>query len=139
LLLGRVGQDVEDRALRAGQPRLLLGSVGQDVEDRALRAGQPRLLLGSVVEDVKDGAGVAPRVDPPAVRHRAVHAGVGRAHSFPGPFFRSSISFLSSIILSSRPTVSFWNRSSSASRSSSLLRCSAISASALLCPPTLPA
>ncbi len=48
-----------------------------------------------------------------------------------GPYFlRYSISFFSSIILSSRPTVSRWNSSSSVSRSSSQACCSAISGGA---------
>src|SRR6266511_1196581 len=130
-LLAAVVEDVEDRALRVLEPQLLVGEVVEDVEDRPLRLVLPEALPAEVLEDVEDGA--------VRVRQRELElcrVGARRRHQREsrsgGPCLRSSsISFFSSIILSSRPTVSRWKRSSSPRRSSSRVRWSATSCSAL--------
>src|SRR6185312_6612736 len=146
----RVFQDVEQRALRLPEAAALLLRVLQDVEQRGLL--DPHAFLGELLQDTDDGAGV------PAGRNRVpaqaqldgLCRGVHGAGCSPGAWRRSSaISFFSSTIFSSRPTVSFWKRSSSARRSISLARCSATSDSAFFCavtsraaaktPSTLPA
>src|SRR5688500_12932284 len=114
----------------------VLGGVFQDVEDRFLCRFELDTLAGDILEDVEHGADVVLRIDRARADVVRRPDGGHLAHDLPASasfLVNSSMSFLSSIILSSRPTVSFWNLSSSVSRSSSLLRCLAISASACFC------
>ena len=102
--------------------RLCLEALGDLVAELEVHPLGLRPLVVEVLEDVEHGP------------LNVLLPGRG-GHGLPRPswarrWLSSAISFLSSIILSSRPTVSRWNRSSSASLSSSLDRCSAISASA---------
>ncbi len=119
LLLAAVVEDVQDRALRVLEPPLLVPEVVEDVQHRLLRVDLPDALPGEVLEDVEDGAVRVGQgeVEPRPIGGRQRHQ---RESLSGGTILRSSsISFFSSIILSSRPTVSLWKRSSSARRSSS--------------------
>src|SRR5665213_103780 len=128
LLGGQIIQDVEHRLLRLPQEHPFRLSVVGDVEDRLLRILETQPLRSEILADVDQRLGVGGGGDLAQIGdgHRAGGAGATC-------LLRSSISFLSSIILGSRPTVRRWNRSSSASRSSSRVRCSATSASAFRC------
>src|SRR6266568_2722364 len=132
-LLAAVVEDVQDRPLHLLQPALLVAEVVEDVEDRLLGARLPAALRTEILEDVEDGPVRVGQgeVETRPVGRRLLHQ---RECLSGGVSLRSSsISFFSSIILSSRPTVSRWKRSSSLSRSSSRVRWSATSASAFFC------
>ena len=118
LLDVEVVEDVEHRALDVFEALLLHGAVIHDVQDGFLRLLEALLLFAEVFENVQHRADVRGRCEVIGV---IPGRGLERTHRG-ADFLSSSISFLSSIILSSRPTVSFWNRSSSASLSSSLVR-----------------
>src|SRR6185295_4586557 len=120
------------RALRLREARALPLGVVEDVEQRLLLLAHA--LLRELAQDAEDGIGVLPRLDHAFAPLEHGCAGAHRAACSGGTRRRSSlISFFSSTIFSSRPTVSFWKRSSSARRSISRARCSATSVSAFFC------
>src|SRR5680860_23952 len=131
--LDRLAEELLARVAEQGL-RLEVGELDQAVavnDDHRVGGGfdQPLSVL-----DAEGRLAIGPRAER-ATLSRVL--GVGADHSSSpsacgSDLLSSSISFFSSIILSSRPTVSLWNRSSSSSLSSSLVRCEA-SVSACFC------
>ncbi len=108
---------------------LLTIEIIQNVQDRPLGLFQPQLFHMGIIKIEGRRLGFQQEVN--SFIGFLLHLFFLLRHvTSPNLLFNSSISFLSSIIFSSRPTVSLWNRSSSARRSSSLVLCSATWASA---------
>ena len=84
---------------------LLRGEVVEDVQDRTLSLREPLLLATEVLQDVENRPDVSRVALPGIVAYRA--DGLLAQGSTGTSRFRSWISRLRSIILSSRPIVSF--------------------------------
>ena len=113
-LLRRCNEQVKGRLRRPGDLRAALTRGPQPPVDELGRIGRPH--LGQPTFALRRShPGSAPQGSSPK-----------SPWSVPTSLLRLSISFFSSIILSSRPTVNRWNCSSSASRSSAVVCCWAI-------------
>src|SRR5438876_4077230 len=141
LLHPGIFEDIHHGALHQPQAPFFGVEIVQYIEEGRLARREERRVLAEILEDIHQSLSVAGGSRRPYRLNGLERRGERKSRrghycaciSRGTSLRRSSISFLSSIILSSRPMVSFWNRSSSASLSSSLARCSATSASAFFC------